>query len=49
MVHLFVPPGDKELAAEAKLFTEKHILHRTVGLKLSSEDNGTLIARVSHP
>jgi staphylococcal nuclease domain-containing protein 1 len=52
MVHLFTPTQqmDKELVAEGKTFTEKLLLHRTVGVKLEKmEEQGNLMAKIYHP
>ena len=39
MNHLFTPANtDKDILAEGKLFTEKLLLHRTVGVKLEKVD-----------
>ena len=57
MVHLFTPQQsvDKNFIAEGKTFTEKLLLHRTVGVKLERYESGTegsqgnLYARIYHP
>lgn len=51
MSHLFTPANaDKTLLNEGKAFTEKFILHRTVGVKLEkAEEGGTLVGRIFHP
>jgi hypothetical protein len=41
---------EKEMLNEGKAFTEKYILHRTVGIKLERVDEGgTLSGRIYHP
>jgi endonuclease YncB( thermonuclease family) len=49
--HLFTPANtDKDTIAEGKTFTEKLILHRTVGIKFDKvEEGGNLSGRVLHP
>ena len=51
MNHLFTPANtDKELLNEGKIFTEKLVLHRTVGIKLEKvEEGGNLSGRIYHP
>ena len=50
LIHLFTPNTlDKAIIAEGKAFTEKLLLHRTVGVKLLSYDEGNLMARIYHP
>jgi hypothetical protein len=51
MIHLFTPNNlDKAILAEGKAFTEKLLLHRTVGVKLERyEEGGNLMARIYHP
>lgn len=52
MNHLFTPSNtDKEILAEGKLFTEKLVLHRTVGVKFEKveENGGNLAGRIYHP
>ena len=49
--HLFTPSNiDKELIAEGKIFTEKLILHRNVGVKFDKvEEGGNMSGRIIHP
>jgi len=57
MVHIFTPKDivEKNFIAEGKAFTEKLLLHRTVGIKLERYEAGTegsqgnLYARIFHP
>jgi len=51
MIHLFTPgQAEKDVLAAGKLFVEKMLLHRTVGLKLTRvDDNGNLQGRVYFP
>jgi hypothetical protein len=51
LVHLFTPNTlDKQVIAEGKAFTEKLLLHRTVGIKLERlEEGGNIHARIFHP
>mmetsp|Transcript_20434 Transcript_20434/g.19420 ORF Transcript_20434/g.19420 Transcript_20434/m.19420 type:complete len:95 (-) Transcript_20434:819-1103(-) len=51
LVHVFTPSSlDKEVVQEGKLFSEKLILHRTVGVKFEKvEEGGNLCGRVIHP
>lgn len=50
LVHLFTPQQDKQYLADGKLFVEKLLLHRTIGVKLErSEEGGTLVGRIFHP
>lgn len=51
MVHLFTPSNtDKDIINEGKLFTEKLLLQRTVGVKFDKvEEGGNLSGRVYHP
>lgn len=51
MNHLFTPINtDKDMMNEGKLFTEKFILHRTVGVKFEKiEEGGILKGRIFHP
>lgn len=50
MVHLFTPNTDKQFVADGKAFTEKFLLHRTVGIKFDRvEEGGNFVARIFHP
>jgi hypothetical protein len=50
MVHLYTPNTDKLFVAEGKAYTEKYLLHRTVGLKIEKvEDGGNFVGRIFHP
>ena len=51
LIHLFTPSNmDKGLLQEGKLFTEKLLLHRNVGVKLEKvEEGGNLSGRVFFP
>ena len=52
MVHLFTPSNmDKNILAEGKLFTEKLLLNRTIGIKFDrvEEGSGNFTGRVFHP
>lgn len=57
MIHLFAPQQgvEKNFIAEGKAFTEKLLLHRTVGVKLERYEpgaegaQGQLHARIYHP
>ncbi len=50
MNFLFTPATDKLLVAEGKVFVEKFILGRSVGVKLDRvEENGNVYARIHHP
>jgi hypothetical protein len=50
MVHLYTPNTDKVFVADGKAFTEKFLLHRTVGLKIERvEDGGNFVGRIFHP
>ena len=51
MNYLFTPSNaDKAILNEGKLFTEKLLLHRTVGIKFERVDEGgNLVGRVYHP
>ena len=51
MVHLFTPSNaDKTILSDGKVFTEKLLLHRTVGVKFSKlEEGGTFTGRIYHP
>ena len=51
MNHLFTPSNvDKEILAEGKQFTEKLLLHRTIGVKFDRvEEGGTFVGRIYHP
>jgi hypothetical protein len=50
MVHLYTPNTDKQFVADGKAFTEKFLLHRTVGLKIERvEDGGNFVGRIFHP
>jgi hypothetical protein len=44
MNHLLIPSNtDKDIINEGKLFTEKLILHRTVGVKFERAEEGGII------
>ena len=51
MNYLFTPSNaDKSILAEGKAFTEKLLLHRTVGVKFDKlEEGGTFVGRIHHP
>jgi hypothetical protein len=51
MNHLFTPSNlDKNLLAEGKAFTEKLVLHRTIGVKFEKvEEGGNFVGRIFHP
>lgn len=52
MSFLFTPMSqeNKDQNSEGKMFTEKFLLHRTVGIKLDKiDDSGNLSGRVHHP
>ena len=51
MNHLFTPSNaEKAILAEGKAFTEKLLLHRTVGVKFEKlEEGGILVGRIYHP
>lgn len=44
MNHLLIPSNtDKDIINEGKLFTEKLVLHRTVGIKLEKAEEGGIL------
>lgn len=52
MAFLFTPGSlDKPILAEGKAFTEKYLLHRTVGIKFEKveEQGGGMVGRIYHP
>ena len=51
MNFLFTPANaDKAILAEGKAFTEKYILHRTVGIKFDRlDEGGSFVGRIFHP
>jgi hypothetical protein len=51
MLHLFTPSNqDKTIINEGKMFTEKLLLHRTIGIHFDRVDEGgNLLGRIYHP
>jgi staphylococcal nuclease domain-containing protein 1 len=51
MNFLFTPNNiDKTILSDGKAFTEKYLLHRTVGIKFEKvEEGGNLVGRIYHP
>lgn len=51
MNYLFTPSNaDKDILSEGKQFTEKLLLHRTVGIKFErADEGGSLVGRIHHP
>jgi hypothetical protein len=51
MNFVYTPPNtDKQILNDGKLFTERMILHRSVGVKLEKvEEGGNFSGRIFHP